>query len=89
MPKEQFDLAATNTHSPLPSSYRVALCDPHWHTAMADEFNALTQNDTWSLVPCPVGVNLVTGKWIFCDKLHPDGTPTWYKARWVVRGFTQ
>jgi hypothetical protein len=56
---------------------------------MLDEFNALIRNDTWSLVPRPAGVNLVTGKWIFRHKLHPDGTLARYKARWVVRGFTQ
>jgi hypothetical protein len=56
---------------------------------MLDEFNALIRNDTWSLVPRPAGVNLVTGKWIFRHKLHPDGTLAQYKARWVVRGFTQ
>jgi hypothetical protein len=42
-----------------------------------------------SLVPCPAGVNVVTKKWIFRHKLHPDGSLERYKARWVVRGFTQ
>jgi hypothetical protein len=31
----------------------------------------------------------VTGKWIFRHKLHPDGSLARYKARWVLRGFTQ
>ncbi|XP_073363537.1 uncharacterized protein [Aegilops tauschii subsp. strangulata] len=35
------------------------------------------------------GVNVVTGKWIFRHKFHPDGSLARYKARWVVRGFTQ
>jgi hypothetical protein len=35
------------------------------------------------------GVNLVTGKWIFQHKLHADGSLDRYKARWVLRGFTQ
>jgi hypothetical protein len=90
MPKQHFNLSATtNTLSPIPSSYRVALKDPHWHSAMLDEFNALIRNDTWSLVPCPAGVNVVTDKWIFRHKLNPDGTLARYKAHWVVRGFTQ
>ena len=89
MPKKHFDLSVTTAPSPLPSSYRAALKDPHWHDAMLDEFNALIRNDTWSLVPCPAGVNVVTGKWIFRHKLHPDGTLVRYKARWMVRGFTQ
>jgi hypothetical protein len=56
---------------------------------MLDEFNALLRNNTWSLVSKPAGVNVVTGKWIFRQKLNPDGSLARYKARWVVRGFTQ
>jgi hypothetical protein len=56
---------------------------------MLDEFNALLRNDTWSLIPCPAGANVVTGKWIFRHKLNSDGSLALYKARWVVRGFTQ
>uniref|UniRef100_A0A453L337 Reverse transcriptase Ty1/copia-type domain-containing protein n=1 Tax=Aegilops tauschii subsp. strangulata TaxID=200361 RepID=A0A453L337_AEGTS len=89
MPKKIFDLHVANAPSPIPSSYRAALKDPNWRAAMLDEYNALIRNDTWSLVPCPAGVNVVTGKWIFRHKLHPDGSLARYKARWVVRGFTQ
>jgi hypothetical protein len=32
---------------------------------------------------------MVTGKWIFHHKLHADGSLDRYKARWVLRGFTQ
>lgn len=56
---------------------------------MIDEYNALMHNNTWSLVPCPAGTNVVIEKWIFRHKLNPDGTLCRYKARWVVRGFTQ
>jgi hypothetical protein len=31
----------------------------------------------------------VTGKWVFKHKLNSDGSLERYKARWVVRGFTQ
>jgi hypothetical protein len=56
---------------------------------MAAEFAALQENRTWTLVPRPRGVNIITGKWVFHLKTHPDGTLDRYKARWVVRGFTQ
>ena len=42
-----------------------------------------------SLVPCPPGTNVVTGKWLFRHKLTSDGSLDRYKARWVLRGFTQ
>jgi hypothetical protein len=41
------------------------------------------------LVPHPRGINVVTGKWIFKHKFNADGTLERYKARWVLRGFTQ
>ena len=75
--------------SPLPRSVRDALSDPNWRSDMQAEFDALIGNDTWSLVPRPPGVNVVTGKWIFQHKLHADGSLDRYKARWVLRGFTQ
>jgi hypothetical protein len=37
----------------------------------------------------PPGTIVVTGKWIFKHKLKADGTLDRYKARWVLRGFTQ
>jgi hypothetical protein len=43
----------------------------------------------WDLVPRPIGSNVVTGKWIFKHKFNFDGSLEWYKAHWVIRGFTQ
>jgi hypothetical protein len=56
---------------------------------MQEEFTALQANHTWDLVPPPPGTNIVTGKWVYQHKLHPDGILDRYKARWVLRGFTQ
>jgi len=56
---------------------------------MALEFDALQKNKTWRLVTRPPGSHVVTGKWVFKHKLNPDGSLEHYKARWVVRGFTQ
>ena len=55
-------VAATSTISPIPGNYRSALADPQWRAAMADEYQALIDNDTWRLVPRPPGANVVTGK---------------------------
>jgi hypothetical protein len=56
---------------------------------MQDEFDALQANGTWTLVPRPPHANVITGKWVFKNKLHPDGSLERRKARWVVRGFSQ
>jgi hypothetical protein len=75
--------------SPVPQSYRAALADPNWRTAMEAEYSALLANKTWDLVPRPSHSNIVTGKWVFKHKFTADGSLERYKARWVLRGFTQ
>lgn len=76
------------TLSPIPKTYRSALADPNWRAAV-EEFGALLHNSTWELVPRPPQANVVSGKWIFKHKLHADGSLERYKARWVLRGFSQ
>jgi hypothetical protein len=56
---------------------------------MQDEYQALLSNRTWKLVPRPPGANVVSGKWLFRHKFRADGTLDRYKARWVLRGFSQ
>jgi hypothetical protein len=52
-------------------------------------FDTLQANRTWSLVPRPPGANVISGKWVFKNKLRPDGSLEHHKARWVVHGFKQ
>lgn len=87
VPRDVLDLHTelTPTMSPIPKTYRGALADPNWHAAMSDEFATIT----WDLVPPPPGCNVVSGKWVYRYKLKPDGTLDRYKARWVLRGFSQ
>jgi hypothetical protein len=54
-----------------------------------EEYAALLANHTWDLVPCPPSTNVVTGNWLFRHKLTSDASLDHYKARWVLRGFTQ
>jgi hypothetical protein len=56
---------------------------------MEEEYGALMSNGTWELVPQPRGSNIITDKWVFTHKFLSDGTFDRYKARWVLRGFTQ
>src|SRR4051812_28857804 len=89
LPVRKLNLTATPALSPIPSSYKRALLDPLWRAAMRAEFDALIQNNTWTLVSKPPNANVVSGKWVFRHKFHSDGSLARYKARWVCRGFSQ
>jgi hypothetical protein len=78
-----------STPSLISTSVRAALADPNWCAAVEDEYGALMSNETWEIVSRPRGSNVVTDKWVFTHKLRADGSFDHYKARWVLRGFTQ
>ncbi|WMV51171.1 hypothetical protein MTR67_044556 [Solanum verrucosum] len=40
----------------------IALAIPYWHIAMQEELETLKKNDTWSLVPRKVGMNVIGSK---------------------------
>jgi hypothetical protein len=75
--------------SPVPTSIRTVLIDLNWSRAKEEEFAASITNKTWHLVPCPVGSNIITSKWIFKHKFNSNGTLERYKACWVLNNFTQ
>ncbi|KAK1699306.1 hypothetical protein QYE76_016003 [Lolium multiflorum] len=98
-PKERTDgtvawLAACMAHAvddptAEPRSYQAAMTIPHWRAAMEQEYQALLQNETWTLVPPPPRVNIIDSKWVFKVKKHADGSIERYKARLVAKGFKQ
>jgi hypothetical protein len=45
---------------------------------MEEEYDAPIANNTWELVPRPVGSNVATGKWIIKHKFNSNGTLEWY-----------
>ncbi|KAD5508938.1 hypothetical protein E3N88_16641 [Mikania micrantha] len=72
-----------------PSSFTVANKSPEWRKAMAEEFDALVRNGTWSLVPCAKNTNVIDSKWVYRIKRDANGNVTRYKARLVAKGFNQ
>ena len=56
---------------------------------MDAEYAAFLQRETWTLVPRPLDVNVVSCKWVYSLKYNPDGSIARHKARLVARGFSQ
>ncbi|KAB2611304.1 hypothetical protein D8674_019336 [Pyrus ussuriensis x Pyrus communis] len=72
-----------------PTCFSQAVKYQAWREAMAQEFNALQRNGTWSLVPYNSTMNVLPNKWVFKIKRHADGTLERHKARLVANGFHQ
>lgn len=73
-------------------TYKQAMnSDDHkqWEKAMDEECDSLTKNHTWVLVKLPADQKVIDNRWVFKIKHNPDGSIDRYKARLVVRGFTQ
>ncbi|KAE8684863.1 hypothetical protein F3Y22_tig00111105pilonHSYRG00600 [Hibiscus syriacus] len=70
-----------------PHNIKEAFMHPHWKTAAQAEYDVLVQNKTWSLVPLPANMRVVTCKWLFKVKRNADGSVARYKARLVTKGF--
>lgn len=60
-----------------------------WEQAMNEEYESLVKNRTWILVDPPGDQKVIDNRWVFKLKRNPDESIDRYKARLVVRGFTQ
>ncbi|KAK2415302.1 hypothetical protein QL285_037793 [Trifolium repens] len=61
----------------------------NWTNAINTDLSALMNTNTWSLVHLPPHKKAIGCNWVFKLKLHADGSMEIYKARLVVKGFTQ
>jgi hypothetical protein len=80
------------TDIPTPQTVKEALSGEYareWREAMHREFRSLIKNGTWRPESCPQGRNAIASKWVFKVKPNPDGSVASFKARLVIRGFTQ
>ncbi|GKA57964.1 retrovirus-related pol polyprotein from transposon TNT 1-94 [Tanacetum coccineum] len=62
---------------------------PPTNGAMAEELTTLHQTHTWDLVPFPLGKRAIGSRWVYKIKTKSGGSIERYKARLVVKGYSQ
>ncbi|KAJ9689270.1 hypothetical protein PVL29_014779 [Vitis rotundifolia] len=73
-------------------TYQEAIHCPQftsWKEAMDNEMNSMYMNGVWDLVELPQGCKPVGCKWVFKTKRDSSGRIERYKARLVVKGYSQ
>ena len=60
-----------------------------WKAAMKEEYEALMNNDTWKLTKLPEGRAAIKCKWVYKTKHDTNGDTCRYKARLVIKGYSQ
>ncbi|GJW05834.1 retrotransposon protein, putative, ty1-copia subclass [Tanacetum coccineum] len=75
-----------------PTNYKAAILDlesDKWVDAMNAEMQSMKDNQVWRLVDLPPNCKTDGSKWFFKKKTDMDGNVHTYKARLVVKSFTQ
>ena len=64
--------------------------DAHiWQRAMEVKLESMYFNEVWELVKVPKGIKLIGCKWAYKRNKGVDGRVETYKARLVVKGYSQ
>ena len=79
----------TSLHESVPTSFKEAFAHQVWRDSMMEEYNSIMRNGVWDIDPRSEGKSVVTSKWLYKIKHATDGSIKNYKARFVVRGFSQ
>ena len=60
-----------------------------WKEAIKNKIDSILQNHTWELVDLQPKCKPLGSKWIFKRKMKEDGFIDKYKARLVIKGYSQ
>lgn len=75
-----------------PTTYREAVNSKEkvdWEKAMNSEIKSLQENQTWELSTLPKENKAIPCKWVYRVKTNADGSIEKFKARLVIKGFSQ
>jgi hypothetical protein len=84
--------SSTKSRPIEPSSYLEAIScadSELWIPAIIEEYESLIQNNTWNLCQLPPDHKAIEGKWVMKFKPGFKSTPARYKARFVIKGYSQ
>ena len=76
----------------IPQSYEEAMASEQkdlWSQAMTDEIQSMKDLNAYTLTKLPNGKKALSNRWVFALKKNPDGSIHKFKARLVLRGYTQ
>ncbi|XP_071708748.1 uncharacterized protein [Rutidosis leptorrhynchoides] len=86
---DNFCFVSNLNKSIKPHTYNEAVKDNNWVNAMNEEITALNRNNTWEMVDLPPGRKPIRTKWVYKIKYKSNEEIERYKARLVVKGFSQ
>ena len=72
-----------------PSTFMQASRHHVWRDSIMEVCHSIMKNDVWEIVLRPKGKSVVTSRWLYKLKHATNGSVEKYKARFVVRGFSQ
>ena len=87
--KDQYPMAKD---VPVPRTYREAITGSYaaeWKEAIDCEYNNHVNNKTWRTCKKPERKKVVSTRWVFTVIPDANGKVAKFKARWVIRGFSQ
>ncbi|KAF0709191.1 hypothetical protein AaE_012946 [Aphanomyces astaci] len=87
----EYACAAVQVH-PVPNSHREAMASPdwrHWKAAEEAEVAQLLALKCWTVQTPPPGRKVIQGRWTYARKTDAEGNVIRWKARWVLKGFSQ